>query len=350
MKSGKSMPVVEFELISHTRRMKWSRDAEINTAGSAPVIERFRWFWRDRGRGWLTMAALCSLLMTPLGYADTDQAIIKENATRQIQEAAAQVFYTDAANVEVRLADKRLVLPDCEQPFDVRFPFSDRATAQLDCVSPKWRGFIQFRLKEGVTAFRYNLPLNKGETLKRSHVTRHAVAPDDSISNRIVVLEDVLDLALREPVQAGDIILESHFIATPISSHYSTKTEDVGAWVATEIIPRGNRLDENTFSWEIVKGRIPTDLIHFGTDFAMLEALRDIMPGDKLRRSAVKMAPAVRKNDEVQVLIVRGALRVTSLVRISRDATIGESIDVVNVESGRPLKVRVTGIGQVEIL
>ncbi len=62
------------------------------------------------------------------------------------------------------------------------------------------------------------------------------------------------------------------------------------------------------------------------------------------------MAPAVRKNDEVQVLIVRGALRVTSLVRISRDATIGESIDVVNVESGRPIKVRVTGIGQVEIL
>ncbi|GIR69869.1 MAG: hypothetical protein CM15mP74_11200 [Halieaceae bacterium] len=120
--------------------------------------------------------------------------------------------------------------------------------------------------------------------------------------------------------------------------------------MATQIIPRGNRLDKDTFSWEIVEGRAPTDLIHSGADFAMLEALRDIMPGDKLRRSAVKMAPAVRKNDEVQVSIVRGALTVTNLVRISRDATIGESIDVVNVESGRPLKVRVTGIGQVEIL
>ena len=82
----------------------------------------------------------------------------------------------------------------------------------------------------------------------------------------------------------------------------------------------------------------------------MVAARRDIMPGDQLRRSAVKMAPAVRKNEEVQVLIVRGALRVTNLVRISRDATIGESIDVVNVESGRLLKARVTGIGQVEIL
>ena len=45
------------------------------------------------------------------------------------------------------------------------------------------------------------------------------------------------------------------------------------------------------------------------------------------------MAPAVRKNEEIKVYLVRGALTVTNVVRISRDATIGESIDVVNVES-----------------
>ena len=139
-------------------------------------------------------------------------------------------------------------------------------------------------------------------------------------------------------------------MASPLSSYQAAITKNVGAWVATQIIPRGNRLDKDAFSWEIIEGRAPTDLIHSGADFAMLEALRDLMPGDKLRRSTVKMAPAVRKNDEVQVSIVRGALTVTNLVRISRDATIGELIDVVNVESGRPLKVRVTGIGQVEIL
>ena len=159
-----------------------------------------------------------------------------------------------------------------------------------------------------------------------------------------------LDLTLRKGVQAGDILLESHFITSPLSGYQAPTAKDVGAWVATQVIPRGNRLDKNTFSWEIIEGRAPTDLIHSGADFAMLEALRDIMPGDKLRRSTVKMAPAVRKNEEVQVSIVRGALTVTNLVRISRDATIGELIDAVNVESGRLLKVRVTGIGQVEIL
>jgi len=82
----------------------------------------------------------------------------------------------------------------------------------------------------------------------------------------------------------------------------------------------------------------------------MFEALRDIMPGDKLRRSTVKMAPSVRKNEEIEVSLVRGSLTVTNVVRMSRDATIGESIDVINVESGRILKARVTGIGQVELL
>jgi flagella basal body P-ring formation protein FlgA len=350
MKSGKSMPVVEFELIGHTPPMNWSRDAETSAAGPAPVIEWFRRFWRDRGRRWSTLAALGSLLIVHHGYAKIDQAMIKEDATKQVQEAAAQAFHTDPANVEVRLADKRLVLPECSQPFDVLFPFSDRATAQLDCVSPKWRGFIQIRLREGLTAFRYNQSLNKGELLKRSQVTRHVVSPDNGISNRIVVLDDALDRTLRERVKAGDILLESHFIASPLSGYQAAAAKGVGAWVATQIIPRGNRLDKNTFSWVIIEGRAPTDLIHSGADFAMLEALRDIMPGDKLRRSTVKMAPAVRKNDEVQVSIVRGALTVTNLVRISRDATIGELIDVVSVESGRPLKARVTGIGQVDIL
>ena len=350
MKSGKSMPVVESTLIGHTRPMNWSRDTETRAAGPAPVIEWFRRCWRDRGREWLTLAALVSLLIVRHGYAKIDQAIIKEDATKQIQGAAAQAFQTDPANVEVRLADKRLVLPECTQPFDVRFPFSDRATAQLDCVNPKWRGFIQIRLREGVTAFRYNQSLNKGELLKRSHVTRHMVSSVDDISSHIVVLDDVLDSTLSERVQAGDILLESHFTASERSGYQAATAIDVGAWVATQVIPRGNRLDENSFSWEIIEGRAPTDLIHSGADFATLEALRDIMPGDKLRRSAVKMAPAVRKNEIVHVSIVRGALTVTNLVRISRDATIGELIDVVNVESGRPLKVRVTGIGEVEIL
>ena len=295
----------------------------------------------------LSLVTLC--WMSAYAHA-RDQQSIKADAREQIQAAAASAYFTQPENVEVRLADKRLVLPDCNEAFEVTFPFSDRATAQLDCSTPQWRGFIQIRLSEGVAAFRYNLPLNAGDTLKRSHVIRQSVAADDGHTDRVTVLEDVLDRMLNKPVQAGEILRESHFAGSVTGSAPLVDGDEVGAWIASEIIPRGSRLNQNSFSWEIINGRAPTDLIHQDAQFPMLEALRDIMPGDKLRRSAVKMAPAVRKNEEVQVSIVRGSLTVTNVVRIGRDATIGETIEVTNAESGRPLRARVTGRGQVEIL
>ena len=221
---------------------------------------------------------------------------------------------------------------------------------QLDCDQPNWRGFIQIRLLQGATAFRYALPLDQGETLKRSHVIRQAISPDNALTTRVTVLEDVLDQTLQQPVQAGDVLLEDHFAAAASQSQGVKQAREVGAWIAREIIPRGNRLRAESFEWGIIEGRSPSDLVHAEAEFAMLESLRDILPGDKLRRSAVKMAPAVRKNEEVQVTITRGALTVTNIVRISRDATIGEAVQVENVESGRQLRARVTGIGQVEIM
>ena len=91
-KSGKSMPVVESELISHTRPVNWSRDTSTNAAESAPVTERCRWFWRDRGLGWLTLAALGSLLIVHHGYAKIDQAMIKEDATSRYRKPLRKLF------------------------------------------------------------------------------------------------------------------------------------------------------------------------------------------------------------------------------------------------------------------
>ncbi len=286
-----------------------------------------------------------------LAVAERDQSAIKASATVQIQQAAAIAFQTSADVVEVRISDKRLVLPDCSHEFAVSFPFNDRATTQLDCDDPSWRGFVQIRLGSGIGAFRYAMALEKGELLKRSHVSRHITSSDVLATQPIVVLDDVLDRPIGQSVQAGEVLLESHFSGFLTGNEATSPVvKEQGAWIAKQIIPRGNRLSRDSFSWELIEGRMPTDLVPANAEFAMLEALRDIMPGDNLRRSAVKMAPSVRKNEEIEVSLVRGALTVTNVVRVSRDATIGESIDVVNIESGRILKARVIGIGQVELL
>ena len=355
------MPLVGLRFIGHTRAMNGQRALGIGVTATlrATGIAMLREYSvksaslrrAKRKARWLQWPLfLCAIVNISQAWGERDQAAIKHDATLQIQTAAAETYYTEASNVEVRLGDKRLVLPDCEDEFQVLFPFNDRATAQLDCASPHWRGFIQIRLLQGATAFSYALPLDQGESLKRSHVIRQAISPDDALTNRVTVLEDVLDQRLRQPVQAGEILLEDHFIPAAYQTRATGEQDEVGAWIAREIIPRGNRLREKSFKWETIQGRAPSDLVHSQAEFAMLEALRDILPGDTLRRSAVKMAPAVRKNEEVKVTITRGALTVTNIVRISRDATIGEAIEVENVESGRQLRARVTGIGQVEIM
>jgi len=339
--------VVEGWVIGHTPAMKMS----INPLVSRLKTQRSRWIrWAGAGRYWWVFLT-AALSLANGAMAERDQTAIKASATTQIQNAAASAFQTPADSVEVRLGDKRLVLPDCQSDFAVSFPFNDRATTQLECSDPAWRGFVQIRLGTGISVFRYVMPLEEGEVLKRSHVARHMVSADGAQAGPVVVLDDVLDFAMGQPVEAGEIVLLSHFDGASARGEFSAPAaEPQGAWVAQHIIPRGNRLSRESFSWETVEGRAPTDLLSAQAEFPMFEALRDIMPGDKLRRSTVKMAPSVRKNEEIEVSLVRGSLTVTNVVRMSRDATIGESIDVINVESGRILKARVTGIGQVELL
>ena len=346
---GKDMPVVGPKVIGHTQRMTDTSQHALLAQYSDQRSRSGRSSPRFRGLMiWLQLGALA--LVSLNAEASRDQAAIKQEVTVQVQNAAATTYLTDPGAVKVRLADRRLVLPDCQEPFAVSFPFNDRATAQLDCTAPQWRGFVQIRLNGGISVFRFNTVLNAGDALKRGDVVRSTLSDSSSVSSPVLVLEDVLDETLVAAVQPGEILLESHFAAITATGTETPTGSAIRGWIATEYIPRGNRLSIDAFSWRIIEGRAPSDLIPANANFAYLEALRDINPGDKLRRSTVKMAPAVRKNEEIKVYLVRGALTVTNVVRISRDATIGESIDVVNVESGRNLRARVTGIGQVELL
>ena len=62
---------------------------------------------------WLQLGALA--LVSLDAAASRDQAAIKEEVTVQVQNAAAATYLTDPGVVQVRLADRRLVLPDCQE-------------------------------------------------------------------------------------------------------------------------------------------------------------------------------------------------------------------------------------------
>ena len=294
--------------------------------------------------------SLLASTSTPADAEERDQDTLKREASNLIAEAAATTFDTAPGLVEVRLGDRRLVLPDCEAPFSVSFPFNDRATAQLNCRQPTWKAFVQIRLTAGTAIFVYQNALTKGHSLLRSDVKRTYRSAEGVPDKSVQVLEDVLDKPLLAAVNAGEPVREDHFGIKTAPSGADESTAPQFGWTATVLIPRGNRLSSNSFQKELLKGRIPSDLIPLEVDFQMLESTRNIMPGEALRQSAVKLAPAVRKGQELPIIIVNGALTVTNTVRVMQDATIGDAIDAVNIESGRRLKVKVVGIGQVELM
>jgi flagella basal body P-ring formation protein FlgA len=294
--------------------------------------------------------SFCPCAAAETEATEADQEQLKREASKQIASAAAAMYDTEPELVEVRLSDRRLVLPNCAVALQVTFPFNDRATAQLDCIEPSWRGFVQIRLNAGNPIFVYHGARPEGHTLLRSDVKRVYVSEAAVPENAVLILEDVLDKPLLSAVGPGEPVQEDHFGVIPPSNQTDGGEGVKFGWTSTIVIPRGNRLTKSSFRQEILSGRIPTDVIPTDIDFELLEATRNIMPGEVLRQSAVKLAAAVKKGQELPIIIVKGALTVTNTVRVLQDAAIGDAIDAVNVESGRNLKVKVVGIGQVELM
>lgn len=282
--------------------------------------------------------------------AEKDQAALKQEAAAFIARAAAKAYDTDPHLVEVRMADRRLVLPSCEQDFRVSFPFNDRATAQLDCPEPAWRAFVQIRLTAGTSVFVYQNALPAGHALLRSDIRRAYLSKAEVPHKLVEVVDDVLGKPLIAAVAMGDPIQEDHFEREPTRELIDPPDGPQSGWMAATLIPRGNRLSKDSFQKEIISGRVPTDLVPLDVEFELLETTRNIMPGEVLRQSAVKLAPAVRKGQELPIIITRGALTVSNTVRILQDAAVGDAIDAINVESGRRLKVKVVAIEQVELM
>ena len=207
------MPLVGLRLIGHTLSMDRQSalgnviTAKLRSKGTPMLQEHalspapFSGTKRKaRWRQWPLF--LCAIVIISPAWSERDQAAIKRDATLQIQTAAAETFYTEASNVEVRLGDRRLVLPDCEDEFQVLSRSMTERLSSLIALARIVR-LHQIRLLQIATAFRYALPLDQGESLKRSHVIRQVITPNDALASHVTVLECTRS-RLRQPVQAGE--------------------------------------------------------------------------------------------------------------------------------------------------
>jgi flagella basal body P-ring formation protein FlgA len=341
------MPLVINEVFGHTVRML-RMTTYANKARTEEAMRTLKRIWS------LVAVFLTVLAMSVASMASFEQQADPETRKKllnnHIKKAAAETYDIHPSLVVPRLDDRRLVIPVCADEIKVTFPFKDRSTTQVVCTDPEWKIFIQIRLMHGIPAFAYQSGLDEGSSLKRSDVVRKIHSKSSDSEDLITILSDVLDKPLILKVEAGELLRERHFGLAKNKTPNRGGNIPTKGWVAIKTIPRGNRLNRKSFELQVLEGRTPSDLIHEGAQFDLLEATRNLMPGDILRQSAVKLAPAVRKGEELLITVARGGVQVTNLVRATRDASLGETIEVINKESGRSLNAKVVGIRKLELI
>ena len=302
--------------------------------------------------GW-TLLFLCAAVNAD-GIAEDAKSIgqreLKEKLREQILSEVADALLVERDQITVYLDDRRLVVPNCDENFEISLPFSDRSTVEASCHSENWTKYIRVSVGDYRPLMVYRQDLPAGRKVKRGDIKfvdgrgmssdKHVIKTIDEAINRLLKQ----NVFVNEPVRSGD------FSVAQLRGVAASEPVETEVLIATTTINRGVRLDESMFERQLRGGRLPSDLIFGSEELNHLQANRIIVSGDALRRSMVSLAAAVKKGDLIEIRIEKGALSVSAMVRALTDGSVGEVIEVVNAESGRSLRAKIVDIGALEII
>jgi flagellar basal body P-ring formation protein FlgA len=97
-------------------------------------------------------------------------------------------------------------------------------------------------------------------------------------------------------------------------------------------------------------GRMPLEALPDERLLTGARVARPIAEGKPVLASMVTSTQLVKSGDEVQTVVRIGALEARGSAVAAQSGVLGDEIRVVNVESKRALKARVTGEGEVEVI
>jgi len=118
---------------------------------------------------------------------------------------------------------------------------------------------------------------------------------------------------------------------------------------ANRPLARGMTLTPDLFTWQWVD-LSEADRDHVSSRLSLMgnSVARSLRLGDPLRQSDLKMSPVVQAGDQVELLVRRGPLVVSTKAFARQDGCLGQTIPVRNDLTGRLVNARVSGPGQVE--
>ena len=121
-------------------------------------------------------------------------------------------------------------------------------------------------------------------------------------------------------------------------------------------VPRRNLLRGTLLTAEMFEeawlpaSRLREDTVMLVEDLVGLELERSLRRGQPVRRDQVRWPRLVRRGDVVTLVFRRPGLLLTALGRALEDGSEGEIVRLVNLDSERPLRGRVTGPRRVTIV
>ena len=279
-----------------------------------------------------------------------NQLVLKERLREQILSEIADELLVERDQITVYLDDRRLVVPNCNQNFVISLPFSDRSTVEANCQSENWTKYIRVNVGDYRSLMVYRRDMPAGHIVKRGDVKFVDGRGLSTEKPLIRTIDQAINRSLKENVIANEPVRVADFSLAKIQGDTVAEPLETEVLIATTTINRSVRLDKSMFERQLRRGRLPSDLIFGSDELNHLQANRIIAAGDILRRSMVSLAAAVKKGDLIEIRIEKGALSVSATVRALTDGSVGDVIEVVNAESGRPLRAKIIDIGSLELI
>ncbi len=280
----------------------------------------------DKSQSFELRAGLVAWLSSQVNDDATDiEANLKINRSLETKTCPEKIIFSYVES------NKRLILAECKTVWR-------RFVKQPNWLSPKKIApKITHQDRAAlVDVFILDRNIEKGEPLKQKDLIRKKLravdfSPFHLELNENIPLKASKDLIAGKPLAQSDILVGKRVLT------------------ASSAIPSGSGLSDTLTKIEIRYQNIPSDALIESTGWAFMETNRTIMAGEIIRERYLRKAKLVRRKDPVTLVNNNRAIQIITSGTAMQDGYYGQSVKVINTESGRSVMGTVTGRGRVEI-
>lgn len=358
-------------------------------------------------RSWTLIKSVIFIIATliitaPSGYAQNININSKTKLIENIKNWVASQEKVDTSFIEVQANDRRFIVPDCAEDFEVNFAFGAKSNVQVRCESKDWTAVLRIQIRTETEVLIYAGPLTQGEVISAQDLE---LSKEGSIagSNALTSMAEAEGRLLKINVNKGQIVRLNQFdealtlfvtnrdikqgqaltasmvdaVVTPASEttfnqrfDFSTTLNSVvtgdlatgtvltkndfivsaRAMVVIDLVERGSRFDPSNSKAETILTKLPSDAITDPSQLNRALAIRRLTPGAIIRFSDITIQPHVVADTSTTLQLTKPQFTLTIEVMALENGYIGDRIRVRNQESGEIIYATVIDVGLVEIV